>query len=96
MKKKTKNAPKLKEKQSLFFRIALIALLIWCSVSLLQLRVEISELRTKVEDQAALNEQGKADNEKREEDLKNEDNLELYAYDKGYIRPGETIYKEVN
>ncbi len=87
---------KFKEKQGVFFRIALAALLIWCTVSLLQLRVEIAQIRAEVETQTATNEQDSADIEAREEDLKNDDNRELYAYDKGYIRPGETVYKEVN
>lgn len=87
---------KFKEKQSIFFRIALVALLIWCSVSLLQLRVEIAELRTKVETQDASNTEKSKSNDERKENLKDEGNLENYAYENDYIRPGETVYMEVN
>lgn len=86
---------KLKKKQSLFFRIALAALLVWIVATLLELTVN------------AANEQAKKDSymeqialqKRKNEDLRNENaNDEVYleeqAREKGYSYPGEIIFIE--
>jgi len=87
---------KFKEKQSIFFRIALATLLIWCTISLIQLRVDIANLREEIEIQEQYNREVDANNEETKDIINDESNLEMYAYDKGYAKPGETIIKEVN
>lgn len=86
----------LKNKQSVFFRIALAALLVWVIVSLLQLQIEIKDKR---HDLADLNAQIVAQerlNEDLENDSANEDlYLEQQARNKGLAKPGEIIFKEV-
>ncbi len=88
--------PRLKDKQSVFFRIALAALLVWVVVSLLQLQVEINGKRDDLADiQMQIVTQ-----ERINEDLANDsENEELYleqqARNKGLAKPGEIIFKEV-
>ncbi len=86
----------LKDKQSVFFRIALAALLVWVIVSLLQLQIEINDKRNDLADiqmqivaQERINEDIASDSEN--EDLY----LEQQARNKGLAKPGEIIFKEV-
>ncbi len=88
--------PQLKDKQSVSFRIALAALLVWVIVSLLQLQIEINDKRNDLADiqmqivaQERINEDITSDSEN--EDLY----LEQQARNKGLAKPGEIIFKEV-
>lgn len=86
----------LTNKQGVFFRIALAALLVWVIVTLLQSQIEIREKR---DDLADINAQIIAQehiNEDLENDAENEDlYLEQQARNKGLAKPGEIIFKEV-
>lgn len=87
---------KLKDKQNVFFRIALAALLVWVIVSLLQLQIEINGKRDDLADiQAQIVAQERI-NEDLANDSVNEDlYLEQQARNKGLAKPGEIIFKEV-
>ena len=86
----------LKEKQNVFFRIAVAALLVWVIVSLLQLQLEISEKRTALADlNTQILTQKRINEELADENANDELYLEQQARNKGLAKPGESIYKEV-
>lgn len=86
----------LKEKQNVFFRIAVAALLVWVIVSLLQLQIEIGEKRSALADlNAQILTQQRINEELADENANDELYLEQQARNKGLAKPGESIYKEV-
>lgn len=90
----------LKEKQNLFFRIALAAALVFVIVSALQVKSErdigydkLEELEIRIVNQQRINDELL---EKTAGDgTYLEQLLEQQAHNKGYYRPGEIVYKEV-
>ncbi|MBQ3093569.1 MAG: septum formation initiator family protein [Clostridia bacterium] len=86
----------LKDKQNVFFRIAVAALLVWVIVSLLQLQIEIREKRSALADlNTQILTQKRINEELADENANDELYLEQQARDKGLAKPGESIYKEV-
>lgn len=86
----------LKEKQSVFFRIALAVLLIWLIVSLVQLQIEISAKASELTDlQTQIAVQTRINEELATESANDEIYLEQQARNKGLAKPGESIYKEI-
>ena len=87
---------KLKEKQGVFLRIALIALLIWFLISVLQLRIEIGDKQAVLAELTAqINTQQRINEELEGENANDDLYLEQHARDNGLAKPGESIYKEV-
>ncbi len=87
---------KLKEKQGVFLRIALIALLIWFLISVLQLRIEIGDKQAALAELTAqINTQQRINEELEGENANDDLYLEQHARDNGLAKPGESIYKEV-
>lgn len=87
---------KLKEKQNIFFRIAVAALLVWVIVSLVQIRIELGEKQAfyfDLEEQILA--QQRINEELASESANDEFYLEQQAHDKGFYKPGESVYKEV-
>ncbi len=86
----------VKEKQAIFFRIALAVLLIWLIVSLVQLQIEISAKASELTDlQTQIAVQTRINEELATESANDDIYLEQQARNKGLAKPGESIYKEI-
>ncbi len=86
----------LKEKQSIVFRIAIAALLVWVIVSLFQLQIEIQDKRVVLDElQAQIIDQQRINDELETKNADDAAYLEQQARNKGLAKPGEIIYKEI-
>ncbi|MBR5135140.1 MAG: hypothetical protein IKV35_06035 [Clostridia bacterium] len=86
---------KLKKKQSLFFRIALAALLVWIVATLLELTVTAGNEQAKQDEYKDLILAQQRENERlRNENANDEFYLEQQAREKGYSHSGEMIFIE--
>lgn len=85
-----------KEKQSIVFRIAVAALLVWVIISLFQLQIDIKDKRAALSElQAQIVAQQRINEELEGENADDAEYLEQQARNKGLAKPGEIIYKEI-
>ena len=85
-----------KDRQSIVFRVAVAALLVWIIVSLFQLQIDIKEKRTALDDlQTQIVAQQHINEELEGENADDAEYLEQQARNKGLAKPGEIIYKEI-
>ena len=85
-----------KEKQSIVFRVAVAALLVWVIISLFQLQIDIKGKRSELSDlQAQIVAQQRINEELEGENADDAEYLEQQARNKGLAKPGEIIYKEI-
>lgn len=86
------------KRAGLITKIVIMVLMVYMTVSLLNLRTQIQQVQ---EQKASLTDQvaaQKMDNQQLTEAIENSDDpamLESVARDKGYVKPGETLYVDV-
>ncbi len=84
-----------RKKKSIFLRIAIVTFSIYVVIMLVQLQLEVNACNERISnlDDAILQQTiENEDLQKQSDDY--ESWLEKKAYEQGYARPGETIYKE--
>ncbi len=86
------------KRAGLITKIVIMVLMVYMAVSLLNLRTQIQQVQDQKTLLAAQVAAQKLDNQQLTEAIENSDDpamLESVARDKGYVKPGETLYVDV-
>jgi len=86
------------KRAGLITKIVIMVLMVYMTVSLLNLRTQIQQVQDQKSVLAAQVAAQKLDNQQLTEAIENSDDpamLESVARDKGYVKPGETLYVDV-
>lgn len=86
------------KRAGLITKVVIMVLMIYMTVSLLSLRTQIQTAEGQRDELAAQVAEQKMDNQELTEAIENSDDpamLESVARDKGYVKPGETLYVDV-
>lgn len=79
-------------------KVVIMILMVYMTISLLTLRTQIQSAQNERESLAGLVAEQRLDNQQLAEAIENCDDpemLESVARDKGYVKPGETLYVDV-
>ncbi len=86
------------KRAGLITKVVIVVLMIYMTISLLDLRTQIQTAQDQKDILAAQVAAQKLDNQQLTEAIENSDDpamLESVARDKGYVKPGETLYVDV-
>lgn len=86
------------KRAGLVTKVVIVVLMIYMTISLLDLRTQIQTAQDQKDILAAQVAAQKLDNQQLTEAIENSDDpamLESVARDKGYVKPGETLYIDV-
>ena len=86
------------KRAGLITKIVIMVLMVYMAVSLLNLRTQIQQVQDQKNLLASQVAAQKLDNQQLTEAIENSDDpamLESVARDKGYVKPGETLYVDV-
>ena len=86
------------KRAGLITKVVIVVLMIYMTISLLDLRTQIQTAQDQKDILAAQVAEQKLDNQQLTEAIENSDDpamLESVARDKGYVKPGETLYVDV-
>ena len=86
------------KRAGLITKVVIMVLMIYMTVSLLNLRVQIQSAQIQRDSLAAQVAAQRLDNQQLTEAIENSDDpdmLESVAREKGYVKPGETLYVDV-
>ena len=86
------------KRAGLVTKVVIVVLMIYMTISLLDLRTQIQTAQDQKDILAAQVAAQKLDNQQLTEAIENSDDpakLESVARDKGYVKPGETLYVDV-
>ena len=86
------------KRAGLVTKVAIVVLMIYMTIALLDLRTQIQTAQDQKDILAAQGVAKKLDNQQLTEAIENSDDpamLESVARDKGYVKPGETLYVDV-
>lgn len=86
------------KRAGLITKVVIMVLMIYMTVSLLNLRVQIQSAQSQRDSLAAQVAAQRLDNQQLTEAIENSDDpdmLESVAREKGYVKPGETLYVDV-
>ena len=86
------------KRAGLVTKVVIVVLMIYMTISLLNLRTQIQTAQDQKDILAAQVAAQKLDNQQLTEAIENSDDpamLESVARDKGYVKPGETLYVDV-